>query len=28
MRRFLPKTGVKMDWRANIHNLVAEAASH
>jgi capping protein alpha len=28
MRRMLPKTQVKMDWRASIHNLVAEAASH
>lgn len=27
MRRFLPKTGKKMDWRARTHNLVSEAAS-
>lgn len=27
MRRFLPKTGVKMDWRQSIHALVAEAAA-
>eukprot|EP01083_Nonionella_stella_P036053 98387_1 len=26
MRRFLPKTGNKMDWRARVHSLVAEAA--
>jgi len=27
MRRFLPKTGKKMDWRARTHNLVSEAAA-
>lgn len=27
MRRFLPKTGKKMDWRARTHNLVSEASS-
>lgn len=27
MRRFLPKTGKKMDWRARVHSLVNEAAS-
>mmetsp|Transcript_7829 Transcript_7829/g.12844 ORF Transcript_7829/g.12844 Transcript_7829/m.12844 type:complete len:293 (+) Transcript_7829:153-1031(+) len=27
MRRFLPKTGKRMDWRARVHNLVSEAAS-
>eukprot|EP01084_Bolivina_argentea_P252566 423943_1 len=26
MRRFLPKIGKKMDWRASVHNLVTEAA--
>jgi len=28
MRRFLPKTGKKMDWRARVHSLVNEAASN
>jgi len=27
MRRFLPKTGKKMDWRARVHSLVSEAAA-
>lgn len=27
MRRFLPKTGKKMDWRVSVHALAAEAAS-
>jgi len=27
MRRFLPKTQKKMDWRARTHNLVSEAAA-
>eukprot|EP01083_Nonionella_stella_P036055 98389_1 len=27
MRRFLPKTGKKMDWRAKVHSLVSEAAA-
>lgn len=27
MRRFLPKTGKKMDWRSRVHSLVSEAAS-
>jgi len=27
MRRFLPKTGNKMDWRARVHSLVSEAAA-
>merc|ERR1712154_609896 len=25
MRRFLPKTGKKMDWRARVHSLLSEA---
>jgi len=27
MRRFLPKTGTKFDWRSGVHRLATEAGT-